>query len=1265
MTRLLNDPSHHILLLQEPFLGFSGLRRSDFNPDGTPIINPPKHPSWTCYLPIADLDSPIKPHVLIYVRTSLPGLRCQPRPDLFRHKDILALDVWFHGFFFRLVNLYNYGPGMQADACRRLISTPPDPLVPTAVCGDFNLHHPLWSYTSDPQSSGSANELVDWLDTAPFFLYNDTTVATHRGNRVSLDSTIDLTLLNHLALSAGHFSAWQAIDDPAYSSDHYPITFSVSPLGPPLVPDDPSPKFRFDASRGPDWTAACALHCPFPLDNPPDLPSADATRDCALSVLSAMSLAISEVMPRTTANPFTFAYWWNRECDAAIAAMRLADDPLTRKLRAADARRTFSRAKKAWAADLLANATTADIYRYAKWSSGSRRTVCPPLSTPEGMVSSPPAQAAVFASTFFPPLSADSDVPEHDPLDRPFPPVPRSFAPLSLSEVDVALAGTSSTSAPGPSGVSYPYLCLLHSSYPSLLLSLFSACLRHGVHPWTSAVIVVIPKPNKPDPSLPRAFRPIALLECMGKLLEKIVATRLTYDCGRFNLVPTNQFGGRSCSSTIDAGLSLVHDTQVAHHRKLCVSGLSLDIKGYFDNVNHRRLLRIMVLLGFPPVGIPQGSPVSPILSSIYTSLILRLLESTSGSALKAYVDDQYILVFTKSFADNILLLQTCFSILHPALRRLGLSTDPGKDELIHYHRHHSIPVPTLSFSFQPPDGPLILVAPSREIRWLGFFLDDLLTFKPHIRRMAMQARSTATTLRILGNTLRGLSIFNFRILYKTLIIPVLTYGFQLWFTGIRQKSHLQPLIVAQNQALRLVAGAFKTSPSSGLHHLLAILPIPFLLRHLLVNSAARLSKLPLTSQVIARLPPAWGPSPSHVPVPVNRLRSTPNHPVSVLHRLTFLSSPQSEPLYPYLAPPWRALPLRHPRLHLPDPPPLTHDVATRRAISRSLAHRLHLLSLDPSNLLIYTDGSRHLVHGATVAISTFAIFYCGRYMDQGHHYYSPTGSSFDAEMFALAKGFHRASLFRLRPIARTVQSLYFISDCAPALTAILSLLPHPAQSSSALFQSLLDPFLQAASTHHAHLVWCPGHMKVPGNEYVDALTRLPPHGRPLFYHTYSALRQEALAAATDMWARTYASDTPHHRSLAGRALPHAPSTSLLSSWKAPASRALQSRAVQVVLGHGHFGAYAARFLPDLPISCPCGAPLQTREHLLLECPLFQHARGPLPVEDRPSAQPPVWGSKLGLGWLFPFLRRTTAFMCAFLHDPLLPPPPPDRYHPP
>ena len=62
----------------------------------------------------------------------------------------------------------------------------------------------------------------------------------------------------------------------------------------------------------------------------------------------------------------------------------------------------------------------------------------------------------------------------------------------------------------------------------------------------------------------PRSYRPISLLECLGKLLEKLMAARITYEVGRFNLVPTNQFGGRDKSSVIDASLSLTHDIQAA-----------------------------------------------------------------------------------------------------------------------------------------------------------------------------------------------------------------------------------------------------------------------------------------------------------------------------------------------------------------------------------------------------------------------------------------------------------------------------------------------------------------------------------------------------------------------------------------------------------------------------------------------------------------------------------------------------------------------------
>ena len=40
-------------------------------------------------------------------------------------------------------------------------------------------------------------------------------------------------------------------------------------------------------------------------------------------------------------------------------------------------------------------------------------------------------------------------------------------------------------------------------------------------------LFIIIPKPNKEDKKDPKAYRPISLLNYLGKILEKIIATRL------------------------------------------------------------------------------------------------------------------------------------------------------------------------------------------------------------------------------------------------------------------------------------------------------------------------------------------------------------------------------------------------------------------------------------------------------------------------------------------------------------------------------------------------------------------------------------------------------------------------------------------------------------------------------------------------------------------------------------------------------------------
>ena len=92
-------------------------------------------------------------------------------------------------------------------------------------------------------------------------------------------------------------------------------------------------------------------------------------------------------------------------------------------------------------------------------------------------------------------------------------------------------------------------------------------------------------------------------------------------------------------SSCLDAALTLIHDVQGAHAAGLKAGMLLFDVKGFFDYINHARMVAILKQLGFnrlivnwtrhflrerkvrlkfncitaeervQPVGVPQGSP--------------------------------------------------------------------------------------------------------------------------------------------------------------------------------------------------------------------------------------------------------------------------------------------------------------------------------------------------------------------------------------------------------------------------------------------------------------------------------------------------------------------------------------------------------------------------------------------------------------------------------------------------------------------------------
>ena len=147
------------------------------------------------------------------------------------------------------------------------------------------------------------------------------------------------------------------------------------------------------------------------------------------------------------------------------------------------------------------------------------------------------------------------------------PPCPTwNLSLLTRQEIGALLQKITNHSTLGLSGHTWAVLKWTWEVDEDQVAALLEGCIQAGYHPnrWKEAIVCIIPKPNQADYTLPKNFHPISLLECLGKLLKKIIKKIIYRDIAKHALVPTNQFGGHNSSSMLDAGLMLLHDIQLA-----------------------------------------------------------------------------------------------------------------------------------------------------------------------------------------------------------------------------------------------------------------------------------------------------------------------------------------------------------------------------------------------------------------------------------------------------------------------------------------------------------------------------------------------------------------------------------------------------------------------------------------------------------------------------------------------------------------------------
>ena len=152
-----------------------------------------------------------------------------------------------------------------------------------------------------------------------------------------------------------------------------------------------------------------------------------------------------------------------------------------------------------------------------------------------------------FQGQFQPNLASDCDA-SHAYLQALLAKPPRTFNPFSAAELHEALSSCSSSSAPGPSHMSWALLkmFLADDTFHAQFLQLANDIVSTSTWPdaFKDLVMVIIPKPHKDDYSQVKNFRHIALLECAGKLVSKLIAARLQSDVVHFSLIHLLQFSG-------------------------------------------------------------------------------------------------------------------------------------------------------------------------------------------------------------------------------------------------------------------------------------------------------------------------------------------------------------------------------------------------------------------------------------------------------------------------------------------------------------------------------------------------------------------------------------------------------------------------------------------------------------------------------------------------------------------------------------------------
>ena len=1148
--------------------------------------------------------------------------------------ECLAVKVQSAQGLISIGNFYNPGANISQN---EYISYFEQFRFPCILAGDFNAHSPVWDIRGRHNMTGKSLEAT--VDTLNLGIMNDCSFQTYIDNRTGSTSCLDLFILSPDLLSCSTICREKDL-----GSDHFPVSCTVG-MSMIRASESIPQRWKLYAADWPKYYLTLSQGGPHEQSGP------TAEEKCSRLTERIVSAALGAIPRSSGVRHFRFSTpWWDNECAEAVQKRRQAKNRLWRspspsnliEYKRLEARARWLRLQKqraSWEQFVGSlSASTSTKATWAKIRSIQGKTLpympTPPLAN--FLMSDDLGKATAFSHHWFPPGgapipslemgAADAYQSQHTQLDsQPFTPV----------ELELALQALKNT-APGHDQVMNLFLKKLPSHVKSEILDLFNNCLSTGTVPesWKQGITCPVLKPGK-DPTLLASYRPITLLPCIGKLMERLVLRRLEYHLETNNLLQPLSFGFRRGRSTLDALHLLKNDIRRAVEQRQFSVVVFLDLQAAFDSVWHQGLtyklgklnisrqlliwlstylegrtsrVRVGAKLSEPRpvlVGVPQGAVLSPtlfnvMLSDIPTCTVVHLI---------GYADNLTLVTSAASLQSAQRNMQKYLTEFSAWCTKWCFILNPDKCSYQTYSRCRTSPQIVIRINGRP-------IAFSQEKRVLGVTFDcPRLNFGAHVSAVRADCQKRLNVLRALSALRWGASSHLLRRVYVAFIRSKLEYGSSV--IGELPSPSIKSLECVQNSALRLILGARRTSPILSLQAESFLPPLRLRFRFLLMKWCLRYAYSPIQ----AMLPGLLGID------PISAKNNTP-HPFATHARNLYQSmgiavprqvrTPAFSPI-----PPWISL---HNQICL-DPSGGLALPHRDSSFSTILAYRMD--QFYSGHIPIYTDGSRSEDGSVSAGVFIPLLSAATGWL------LSPSHSVMGAELFAIYKALEMA----LNLVELQHQQVVIFTDSKSSLHLILN--THHPTYAAIVFR--IHALLLQRGLNSVAFCWVKGHSGVFGNEVADQIANLA-HSSDRsscsiisFEESYGKLAQAFNGHWRAYWqAQIVATGCGRFRYNLDGSITYIDYSSL--------ARPLQCAVARLRLGHAGVGAHLARFGMAAVGVCPSCQEEDTIAHFILECARFS---GPREIFiNSVNALGLTWGLQTALGGGVTSKQRPQIFSC-------------------